>query len=312
VVSRGFFPTDPIVLARYDLAPNGTDWDVSPARTVAPEFTPVTIRADLRVGGAAVPDGTRLVVLVEQPDGTSRADEYFTQDGGITISTVALRGATRYRFSYYDDPTRTFARAVADVIGTFTTQLNVTEPPSPVNPGQQLSWFAQLTDSDGRALPGERVRLLRTGGNGQVVVDEGITDQFGYVELRDTADTVGTFTYVLTYAGSEFASPARHETVLVVEKFTGVVSITATLGARRDRRTATVTASLGIWHTNRTVTITALPDGGTATVIASGEVAGDGTLTVKYAMRKATTFTVTYAGDDWYTAAEASTRLTLH
>jgi hypothetical protein len=28
-------------------------------------------------------------------------------------------------------------------------------------------------------------------------------------------------------------------------------------------------------------------------------------------MRRATTFTVTYAGDDWYTAAEASARLTL-
>jgi hypothetical protein len=116
---------------------------------------------------------------------------------------------------------------------------------------------------------------------------------------------------LLRYAGSESASPARHETVLVVEKFPGVVSITATLGTRRDRRTATVTASLGIWHTNRTVTITALPDGGTASVIATGEVADDGTLTVRYAMRRATTFTVTYAGDDWYTAAEASARLTL-
>jgi hypothetical protein len=311
VVSRGTFPTDPIVLARYDLAPNGTDWSVSPARTVLPEFTPVTLRADLRVGGAPVSDGTRLVVLVDQPDGTTRADEYFTQDGGITISTVALRGATRYRFSHYDDPTRTFARAVADVIGTFTTKFNVTEPPSPVNPGQQLSWFAQLTDSEDRALPGERVRLLRTGGDGDVVVDEGVTDQQGYVELRDTADTVGTFTYVLSYAGTESASTARHETVVVVEKFTGFVSITAALGTRREGRTATVTAFLGAWHTNRTVTITALPDGGTATVIATGDVADDGTLTVRYAMRRATTFTVTYAGDDWYTAAEASTRLTL-
>jgi hypothetical protein len=307
VVSRGVFPTDPIVLARYDLAPNGTEWSVSPARTVQPEFTPVELRADLRVAGAPVPDGTRLVVLVDQPDGTTRADEYFTRDGGITISTVALRGATRYRFSHYDDPTRTFARAVADVVGTFTTQFNVTEPPSPVNPGQQLSWFAQLTDTEGRALPGERVQLLRD----DVVVDEGVTSQFGYVELRDTAATVGTFTYVLRYAGTESASPARHETVMVVEKFTGFVSISATLGARRDRRTATVTAFLGAWHTNRTVTITALPDGGTATVIATGEVADDGTLTVTYAMRRATTFTVTYAGDDWYTAAEASTRLTL-
>jgi hypothetical protein len=35
------------------------------------------------------------------------------------------RGVTRYRFSYYDDPTRTFARAVAEVIGTLTTQLNL-------------------------------------------------------------------------------------------------------------------------------------------------------------------------------------------
>jgi hypothetical protein len=310
VVSRESF-TDPIVLARYDLAPNGTEWSVSPARTVVPEFTPVTLRADLRVGGAPVPDGTRLVVLVEQPDGTTRAEEHFTQDGGIAISTLALRGATRYRFSHYDDPTRTFARAFADVVGTFTTQLTVTEPPSSVNPGQQISWFAQLSDSGNNPLPRERIELLRTGVGGDVVVDEGFTDHLGNVELRDTPDTVGTFTYVLRYAGTESASPARHETVVVVEKYTGSVHISATLGTRQDRRTATVTAFLGAWHTNRTVTITALPDGRTATVIATGEVADDGTLTVRYAMRRATTFTVTYAGDDWYTAAEASARLTL-
>ena len=312
VIGRRTFPTDPIALTRYDLAPNGTNWSVSPARTVVPEFTPVTIRADLRVADAPVPDGTRLVVLVDQPDGTTRGDEYFTQDGGITISTVALRGVTRYRFSYFDDPTRTFARAVAEVLGTFTTQLNVTEPPSPVNPGQQLSWFAQLTDSGNNPLPGERIQLLRTGGGSDVLVAEGFTDQFGFVELRDTTETVGTLTYVVSYAGTEVASPARHETVLVVEKFTGFVSISATLGTRQERRTATVTASLGAWHTNRTVTITALPDGGTPTVIAEGAVADDGTLAVRYSMRKATTFTATYAGDDWYTPAEASTRLTLH
>jgi hypothetical protein len=307
VVNVGDFPGDPILLTRYDLAPSGTEWSVSPARTVVPEFTPVTLRADLRVAGAPVADGTRLLVLVDQPDGATRADEYFAQDGGITISTIALRGAYRYRFSHYDDPTRTFARAFADVVGTFTTQFSVTEPPTSINPGQPLSWFAQLTDSELRSLPGERVQLLRDG----VVVDERFTDQQGNVELRDTPDTAGTFTYVLSYAGTEAASPARHETVVVVEKLTGFVSISAALGTRQDRRTATVTAFLGAWHTNRTVTITALPDGRTATVIATGEVADDGTLTVTYAMRRSTTFTVTYAGDDWYTAAEASTRLTL-
>lgn len=307
VVSKGPFSTDPTLLVGYDLASTGTTWTLSSARTVVPELTPVTLTANLSVGGAPVADGVRLVVLIDRPDGTSTSEERFTSDGGVSYSVLAERGVTTYRFSY-SDATNGAALAYAEIVGTFQTLLTAVDPLSPSNPGQPLNWFAQPTDTDGRALPFERIELTRDG----VVVDVGRTDASGFVQLTDTPDRIGTFQYVLRWAGDEAGAPAQHETVVAVEKYTGGVSVNATLGSGRTGRTATVQAVLGDWHTNRSVTITAQPDGGTATVIAQGDVADDPTLTVTYQLRKATTFTVTYAGDDWYTAAEASTRLTLH
>jgi hypothetical protein len=307
VVSKGPFSTDPVQLVGYDLASTGTAWTLSSARTVVPELTPVTLTANLSVGGAPVADGVRLVVLIDRPDGTGTAEERFTRDGGVSYSVLAERGVTTYRFSY-SDATNGAALAYAEIVGTFQTLLTALDPRSPSNPGQPLNWFAQLTDTDGRALPFERIELTRDG----VVVNVGRTDPSGYVQLTDTPDQTGTFQYVLRWAGTEAGAPAQHETVIAVEKYTGGVGVNATLGSGRTGRTATVQAVLGDWHTNRSITITAQPDGGTATVIAQGDVADDHTLTVTYRLRKATTFTVSYDGDDWYTAAEASIRLTLH
>lgn len=308
VVSKGPFSTDPVQLVGYDLASTGTVWTLSSWRTVVPELTPVTLTAKLSVGGAPVQDGVRLVVLISWPDGTGTSEEHFTSDGGISLSVAALRGVTTYRF-FYSDATNGAALANAEVVGTFQALLTMLfEPSSPSNPGQHLDWYARLTDTDDRGLPFERLELTRDG----AVVDVRFTDQFGYVHLTDTPRSTGTFQYVLRWAGSEASAAVQYETMITVEKYTGAVSIEATRGSGRTGRTATVRAMLGDWHTNRSITITAQPDGGTATVIAQGDVADDHSLTVTYQLRKATTFTVTYTGDDWYTAAEASTRLTLH
>jgi hypothetical protein len=308
VVNGGTFPTDPILLTIYDLTPNGTAWTLSAARTEVPEWTAVTLTAKLSVGGAPVPDGERLVVLVTRPDGTTVGEEHFTRDGGVSLSRLAARGVTRYTFSW-SDPVNGSALAYADVIGTFKTRFTVTvEPTSPANPGQRLTWFGRLTDDVGRSLPSELVELLRDG----TTVDVAGTDFQGFFQLTDEPQQTGTFHYILRWPGTEAGAPAEHETVVTVERSQSFVNITAVRGTGRNGRTATVTAFLSEWRTNRSVTVTAQPAGGTPTVIAQGEVAEDThTLTTTYRLRRDTTFTVTYDGDEWFTPAEASTLLTL-
>jgi hypothetical protein len=308
VVSAGIGGLDPPTLVLYDLTPSGTQWTLSAARTVLPENSPVTIQADLMIGGQPAPDGTAVIISSTRPDGGGRTETYYTRDGGITISSLALRGSSRYRFHYWD-ATNGGAEAYSDVIGTYETALYVLEPLSPSHPGRPLAWFGRLTDTFNNALPGRLVDLVRSDGGAGTVVDTAATDFDGWFRLEDTPDAVGVYTYTVRYAGDEAAAPAEHETVITVEKYTGYVGVEAWLGTGRDKRTATVLGSLSGYHTNPILTITATPDGGKPTVIAQGPVADDNTLTARYLMKRATTFTVSHAGDDWYTPAEASTRL---
>jgi hypothetical protein len=309
VVSAEFLQNP--VLVRYDLTPTGTRWSLSGSRIELPAFTPGTLRADLFVGGQPVADGVRLVVLVDQVDGTTTSEVHFTSGGGITLSLFPYPGVTRYRFSHLDDAGG-YALAYADVIGVYQTVLApVFEPFSPVNPEQSLTWYVQLTDASGVTLSGRRVELTRRDGDADTLLDYRFTDQSGNATLQTVAGDPGTYTYTVRYPGDEAAAPARFQTVIAVEKFTGSVAVQAELGTGKTRRTATVTGYLGSWHTNRVLTITATPDGGTPTVIGQGEVGEANTLTVQYQMRSATTFTVSYAGDDWYTPAQESVRLTL-
>lgn len=311
VVSTGLAGTDPPVLVRYDLRPTGTRWVTSSSRIVVPAYTTATLRADAYVDGQAVPDGVRMVVLVDQPDGTSTTQVYYTQGGGITLSLFPPPGVTRYRFSYYDDASRQVAYAYTDVVGSYGTVLDVSDPPSPVDPGQYLSWFGRLTDAGGVALTGRRVDLSRLGPDGETALGYRYTDGQGYVSFTDVAGAPGSYTYFLRYAGDEAAAPATHQTDVVVQQLAGNVWIEASRGTGRHGRTATVTGHLGNFHTNRVLTITATPDGGSTVVIAQGDAGDDLALTAQYTMKKATTFTVIWDGDDWYSAAQSSTRLTL-
>ncbi|RZU73142.1 hypothetical protein EV384_1541 [Micromonospora kangleipakensis] len=311
VVSTDYYDDSP-VLVRYDLAPNGTAWSLSASRIVLPAYTSGTLRADLRVAGQPVADGTRMVVIVEHADDSKTNEVHYTRDGGITLSLFPAQGVTRYRFTYSDNASDV-AYAYADVVGAYDTRLSLYwGPEPPLYPDTHLGWSAQLTDADGRGLAGRRVTLTRTSGTSSEQVAAAYTDRDGNVLFQIPGNgSAGTFTFTLRYAGDESASPAEHSTVVTIDKKDPYVWVEASRGTGRLGRTATVVGHLGNFHTNRTLTITATPDGGSPQVIAQGEVDENLTLTVQYPMKRNTTFTVTYAGDDWYMAAESSTRLTL-
>jgi hypothetical protein len=76
-------------------------------------------------------------------------------------------------------------------------------------------------------------------------------------------------------------------------------------GTGSTKKTVTITARLGTTHVNRVVTITATPSGGASVTLASGTVNANGNLVATYQPKTTTTYTATFAGDDWYLPATA-------
>lgn len=311
VVSTDYYGGSP-ALVRYDLVPNGTAWTLSASRLVLPAYTHGTLRADLRVGGQPIEDGTRVVVLVERADEPLTTMALYTSGGGISFSVFGNWGVTRYFFSHYDS-VYGIAEAYADVIGAVETRLTVfSEPQAPLYPDSYLSWFARLTDPEDRALAGKLVTLSRTSAAGTDQLAQAYTDSWGYVSFQVRGNgSAGAFTFTLRYAGDESFAPVEHTTQLTIDKKDPYVSISATRGSGPPQRVVTVVGRLGDFHTNRTLTLTATPIGGKPQVIARGEVDQNYTLTAQYTLQRETTFTVSYAGDEWFKPAEASVKMTL-
>ena len=63
-----------------------------------------------------------------------------------------------------------------------------------------------------------------------------------------------------------------------------------------------MTATLGAPHVNKTLVIYAQVKGGAKKVIKRATVNAKGQLSVVFPVKANTTFTVTFAGDTWYTA----------
>ncbi|BCJ48845.1 hypothetical protein Asp14428_03200 [Actinoplanes sp. NBRC 14428] len=74
------------------------------------------------------------------------------------------------------------------------------------------------------------------------------------------------------------------------------------------RGKAKLTAKLGTTHDSRALCLWATPRGGTKTKVKCGA----GTVTATYATTRRTTFSATFAGDQWYAPATATRTVTAH
>jgi hypothetical protein len=127
----------------------------------------------------------------------------------------------------------------------------------------------------------------------------------GTYTATDTPPKYGNYTYLASYAGGTYA-PAVHQCLVHVTIAKPALSLATSAKSVKLGKTVTVTAHLAVPHANRTVIIYAQAAGGAKKVIKHANVNAKGVLSVSFKVTKNTTFTVTFSGDTWYSAASAT------
>ena len=115
----------------------------------------------------------------------------------------------------------------------------------------------------------------------------------------------GNYVYLASYTNSAYV-PASRSVLVHVTAARPALKLAVSAKSVKPGRKVTVTATLGAPHANRTLIIYAQPKGGAKKVIKHAAINSKGQLSVVYSVKVNTTFTVTFAGDTWYTPASAT------
>jgi hypothetical protein len=100
--------------------------------------------------------------------------------------------------------------------------------------------------------------------------------------------------------------PAAANRAVTVTAAKPALKLAVSAKSVRPGRKVTVTATLGAPHVNRTLVIYAQVKGGAKKVIKRAVVNSKGRLSVVFTVKANTTFTVVFAGDNWYVKASAT------
>jgi hypothetical protein len=127
----------------------------------------------------------------------------------------------------------------------------------------------------------------------------------GKFTAKDLPPAHGNYVYTAAYTSNTY-EPASASFLAHITAVKPALRLTVSAKSVKPGRKVTVTATLGDPHTNRTLVIYAQPKGGKKTVIKRATVNSKGQLSVVYTVKANTTFTVTFAGDTWWTPASAT------
>jgi hypothetical protein len=123
----------------------------------------------------------------------------------------------------------------------------------------------------------------------------------GGFTVSDLPAATGSYTYSASYVSNSYV-PAAANCAVTVTAVKPALKLAVSAKSVRPGQKITVTATLGAPHANRTLVIYAQVKGGAKKVIKRGTVNSRGQLSVVFPVKANTTFTVTFAGDTWYTA----------
>jgi hypothetical protein len=157
-------------------------------------------------------------------------------------------------------------------------------------------------------MGGATVSVARTGCSTTGWSDKTVTAADGSWSVIDPAAPGGACSHSAAYAGTSTYGSSTARTSVQVAFRTTDLTLTVVRGTGSTKKYAYVTGHLGAWHNGKTLRITAQPTGGTEILLASGTVDSAGKLTATYQPKTTTTYRVTYAGNDWYAAAESELR----
>ena len=127
----------------------------------------------------------------------------------------------------------------------------------------------------------------------------------GGFTVTDLPSAKGSYTYSASYVSNTYL-PATANYAVTVTAVKPALKIAASAKSVKPGQKVTVTATLGAPHVNRTLVIYAQVKGGAKKVIKRAAVNSRGQLSVVFTVKANTTFTVTFAGDTWYTAGSAA------
>ncbi len=174
--------------------------------------------------------------------------------------------------------------------------------------GTKVKLKGKLTLGTAAAPAGIKLKIFRQvfGSTAHQATINVTTVKGGTYTVTDLPPKHGNYTYLAYYAGGTYA-PAYHQCLVHAPIAKPALSITSSAKSVKAGKTVTVTAHLGNPHANRMVSIYAQPKGGAKKEIKHARVSAKGALSVSYKIAKNTTFTVTFSGDSWYSAASAAT-----
>lgn|GEM_PF-1323028 len=252
----------------------------------------VTVHISRAVGGTtvALPD------IVTSPNATVS----FVDTAPIgTVTYTASVDATAVH------PAASTTSIVGVAVVTLPTALSATASATSTYVGLPVIVSGGLASGQ-TALAGGAVTVRRScNGLNAVIVGTVLTGTGGSYAVSDSPPE-GSCAYWASFAGdSAYAAATSASVAVTVQRRVTSLTISQVRGTGSTRKTVTITAHLGTTHVNRVVTIIATPSGGASVTLASGTVNANGNLVATYQPKTTTTYTATFAGDDWYRPATA-------
>ncbi|MDX3076970.1 Ig-like domain repeat protein [Streptomyces sp. MI02-7b] len=277
---------------------------------------------------AVAPDGTIAAGLYAgySPDvylfhpGTGTQSPLRNYDFGVFGNPGTATAMAPAGLAWAPDGSRLFAVTV-DVYGAdptlrilesadkFDTALTVNAPATAPRV-QPLTLTGRVTST--RSLPADgtvsviRRDTVHPGGRpiGTATIAAG-----GAYSFTDTPQAGGKVTYTVAYLGDDAHTGSRTNAVVQVSRTTPSVSVRTDHATYGWGTAAKVTAHLGATGTSRVLSVYATPAGGSRTLIKSGRVNASGNLTVDYPLKRNTTFTASFDGDDVAAPKAATSRV---
>ncbi len=176
-----------------------------------------------------------------------------------------------------------------------------------IKAGTKVTLSGKLTLGGTPAPAGTPVEIFRqvSTGKGSAATLLARTTAGGAFRVTELPPAWGIYTYFASYTSSVYQAASQ---AFLVHVTIARPSLKLALSAKsvKPGTKVLVTATLGAMHVNRTLVIYAQPKGGPRRVIKRASANSKGQVAVVFPVKANTTFTVTFAGDTWYTPATAS------
>jgi hypothetical protein len=174
-----------------------------------------------------------------------------------------------------------------------------------VKAGTKVTLTGHLTLNGADAPAGVAVKISRqVAGKTQATLTVKSVAGGGFT-VADLPPATGRYTYSASYVSNTYLPAAANYAVRVTAA-KPALKLAVSAKSVKPGKKVTVTATLGAPHVNRTLVIYAQVKGGVRKVIKRATVNSKGQLAVVFTVKANTTFTVTFAGDTWYTAGSAA------